>query len=70
MELKQWRQAVELYCGEGLADGADMQSYRKFVNDLTQAKRGRQLSESMVSIATGGFWTRARGFDANLCASD
>eukprot|EP00959_Pyramimonas_sp_CCMP1952_P162597 3399444-Pyramimonas_sp.AAC.1 len=24
----------------------------------------------MVSIATGGFWTKARSVDANLCASD
>eukprot|EP00959_Pyramimonas_sp_CCMP1952_P199562 4174350-Pyramimonas_sp.AAC.1 len=70
MELKQWRQAAELFCCEGLADGVGMQSYRKFANDLTHAERGRQLSELMISIATGGFWTRARSFDANSCASD
>eukprot|EP00959_Pyramimonas_sp_CCMP1952_P237996 4973623-Pyramimonas_sp.AAC.1 len=70
MELKQWRQAAELYCGGGLEDGVDMYSYRKFVDDLTHAKRGRQLSELMVSIATGGFWAKARSFDADLCSSD
>eukprot|EP00959_Pyramimonas_sp_CCMP1952_P471490 9498492-Pyramimonas_sp.AAC.1 len=42
MGLKQWRQTAELHCGEGLADGVDTQSYRKSVNDLTHAKRGRQ----------------------------
>eukprot|EP00959_Pyramimonas_sp_CCMP1952_P103416 2162812-Pyramimonas_sp.AAC.1 len=66
MGLKQWRLAAELYCGEGLQDGADMQSYRKFVSDLTVVEKGRQLSELMVSIATRGFWTKARGFDERV----
>eukprot|EP00959_Pyramimonas_sp_CCMP1952_P438894 9188770-Pyramimonas_sp.AAC.1 len=53
--LQLWQEASDLFCGGGLDQGADWLSYRSFIASLLHAKRGRQLSELMVTIATGGY---------------
>ena len=60
----------QTFCGAGLEGGADLLSYRQYVQSLGQTSRGRQLAELMVSIATGSFWTQQRKFEATLAVSD
>eukprot|EP00959_Pyramimonas_sp_CCMP1952_P059299 1238449-Pyramimonas_sp.AAC.1 len=68
--MQLWEEAAGLFCGGGLEQGADWQGYRAYIAMLLHAKKGRQLSELMVTIATGGYWTQERKCAANLSNSD
>eukprot|EP00959_Pyramimonas_sp_CCMP1952_P331734 6946318-Pyramimonas_sp.AAC.1 len=61
LQRRYWQQANQHYCGEGLQDGSDADSYRVLTQHLHNAPQiGHRLSEAMLLIAVGSTWSRAR----------
>ena len=66
LNLQLSREAAEQFCGRGLDGGCDLVSCRSLISKLLEAWRGLQLSELVARIATGGFWTKQRRFEAKF----
>ncbi|CAK0883693.1 unnamed protein product [Prorocentrum cordatum] len=64
------REVAREFCGAGLEQGTDLQSYRHYMVSFQGVHRGRQISELLVTIATDGFWTQQRKFEPKLTDSD
>ena len=55
-ELQMWGNAAKHYCGSGLEGGADVDSYRLLVDQLSKLDHGKRPSEVLVMVAAGCFW--------------